>query len=117
MNAKAWKQPIAYQGSNNTYGYIGNESKPAPVNELTGQPAGDQTDDDYGKETFIRDVHDPDLRLLEAHDKATGYAIYRIGRCSPFRASFSYVVHFTSDALSFQIRRAYKAVLLRLEIE
>jgi hypothetical protein len=61
MEAELWKEPTANEGACDSYEEVADDSKPGALHDLTSQPSGDETDQQYDQETFTRHVH---LRIL-----------------------------------------------------
>jgi hypothetical protein len=53
METDLRQQPVAYECADNTYYDIADESESGPSYDLSGQPAGNKTDEQYDQKTFI----------------------------------------------------------------
>jgi hypothetical protein len=63
------KEPIANEGTDNSYDEVADDSEPGALHDLPGQPSGNETDQQYDQETFARHVH---LSILQCHQTAIG---------------------------------------------
>jgi hypothetical protein len=57
MDADLRQQPVANKRADNAYYQIADESESGPPYDLSGQPASDETDEQYDQKTFIRQMH------------------------------------------------------------
>ena len=57
MDTQPRQQPVPNEGTDNTDDEVTNKSKTSPVHDLTGQPAGNQANEQNHKKTFTRHVH------------------------------------------------------------
>src|ERR1700682_5254317 len=53
MDAEARQQPIADERADDADQEIADEAKAGPLDDLTRQPAGDETDEQYDEQTFV----------------------------------------------------------------
>jgi hypothetical protein len=63
MDSELRQQPVADEGTDNSDYHVTNYAKTRPPDDLAGQPAGNETDQQYDEETFVRHVHG-DARLV-----------------------------------------------------
>jgi len=57
MNAELRKQPTADEGANDADDDISDDPKPGAMDDLTGQPSGNEANHQYDQQTFTRHVH------------------------------------------------------------
>jgi hypothetical protein len=57
MDTDLRQQPVANECADDTYYEIGDESESRPPYDLSGQPTGNKTDEQYDQKTFIRHMH------------------------------------------------------------
>jgi hypothetical protein len=65
MDADLRQQPVANKRADNAYYQIADESESGPPYDLSGQPASDETDEQYDQKTFIRQMHGGELQTRE----------------------------------------------------
>jgi hypothetical protein len=53
MDADLRQQPVANKRADNAYYQIADESESGPPDDLSSQPAGNKTDEQYDQQTFI----------------------------------------------------------------
>jgi hypothetical protein len=58
MDTDLRQQPVANECADNTYYEIADESESGPPDDLSSQPAGNKTDEQYDQQTFIWHMHD-----------------------------------------------------------
>lgn len=57
MDAEPGQQPTAYKGAQDTDDQIADDPESGPANDLTGQPACNETYEQYDQEAFARHIH------------------------------------------------------------
>ena len=57
MDAELGQQPTAYKGTQDTDDQIADDPESGPAYDLTGQPACDETYEQYDQEAFARHIH------------------------------------------------------------
>jgi hypothetical protein len=57
MDAELGQQPTAYKGTQDTDDQIADDPESGPAYDLTGQPAGDESHEQYDQEAFARHIH------------------------------------------------------------
>jgi hypothetical protein len=62
MNADLRQQPVTDEGADNSDHKVTNQPETGTIDDFTGEPPGNDTNQQYDKETFIRHVHGGALR-------------------------------------------------------
>jgi hypothetical protein len=57
MDTEPGQQPTAYKGAEDTDDQIADDPESGPAYDLTGQPAGDETYEQYDQKAFARHIH------------------------------------------------------------
>ena len=65
----AVKRLLADEGADYANDHVIDRPEPGPLHDVTGQPPGCEANQQYDKETFIRQVHD-DFLIRDSKDNA-----------------------------------------------
>src|SRR5437764_4322303 len=57
MDSEPWQQPIADKGTDDPDQEVAEDSEPGPPNDLAGQPARNDADEQDDQQTLVRQVH------------------------------------------------------------
>jgi hypothetical protein len=57
MDSKTMQEPVANERANNANRGISNETKPIAPDDLSGQPSGNDPNDQTDKQPFVRQMH------------------------------------------------------------
>src|SRR5262249_20589729 len=57
MDMQSRQQPVADECANQSHQQVADETKAGALHDLAGQPAGNNADDEYDEQAFIREMH------------------------------------------------------------
>ena len=57
MNPQTWHQPAADQGADDADGHVSNQAEAAALDNLAGEPTGNDAYNQNNQKTFVADVH------------------------------------------------------------